>query len=82
MILFVVPFKEIRWKGHLWIPLLFDGEHNFGIRADSKGITRLIQQETFSGLLLPFLSPVPRDTKQEFERMNAAIRDAAEQDTG
>ena len=71
------PPRQIRWKGYLWIPGLFDGEHSFEIRADIMGITMLFQHETFSGLLLPFLGKTLRDTKQEFERMNAAIRDAA-----
>ncbi len=26
-LLAVEPFREIRWKGYLWIPGLFDGEH-------------------------------------------------------
>jgi len=73
------PPRQIRWKGYVWIRGLFDGEHSFEIRADTGGITKLVQHETFSGLLLPFLGKMVRDTKQEFERMNAAIRDAAEQ---
>ena len=71
------PPRQIRWKGYLWISGLFDGEHSFEIRADDRGITKLVQRETFSGHLLPFLARTVRDTKQEFERMNAAIRDAA-----
>jgi hypothetical protein len=78
-ILTVNPSRQIRWN--LWIPGLFDGEHSFKIRADTEGITRLVQSEAFSGLLLPFFSKILRNTKQEFEKMNAAIRDAAEQCT-
>jgi hypothetical protein len=73
------PPRQIRWKGYLWIPGLFDGEHSFEIQADTGGIIKLAQRETFTGLLLPFLGKTLRDTKQEFERMNAAVRDAAEQ---
>ena len=76
-VLAVVPPRQIRWKGYLWIPGLFDGEHSLEIRADTGEITHLVQRETFSGHLLPFLARTVRDTKQEFERMNAAIRDAA-----
>jgi len=78
-LLAVEPFREIRWKGYLWIPGLFDGEHCFEIRQDTGGVSRLVQREIFNGLLLPLLSGTLRDTKQEFERMNVAIRDRAEQ---
>ena len=81
-LLAVVPFQEIRWKGYLWIPGLFDGEHSFEIRQDSEEKTLLVQSERFTGLLLPFLSGTIKDTKQEFETMNAAIRDQAEKVTG
>jgi len=80
-LLTVDPFREIRWKGYLWIPGLFDGEHSFEILEDLEGITLLVQREIFTGLLLPFLSGMLSDTKQEFETMNAAIRDGAERST-
>jgi hypothetical protein len=76
----VDPFREIRWKGYFWFPGLFDGEHSFEIREDTGGQMLLVQREKFSGLLLPFLSGTLKVTKQEFERMNAEIRDTAERD--
>jgi len=39
------------------------------------------QREIFTGLLLPFLSGTLSDTKPELEKMNAAIRNLAEQRT-
>jgi len=81
-LLAVVPLREIRWKGYLWIPGLFDGEHIFEIREDSGGKTLLVQSEKFTGLLLPLFSGTIHDTKQEFETMNAGIRDQAERITG
>ncbi len=78
----VDPFREIRWKGYFWFPGLFDGEHSYEIREDTGGQTLLVQREIFSGLLLPFLSKTLTVTKQEFERMNAEIRDIAERDFG
>jgi len=56
-------------------------EHSFEIRNDREGITLLVQREIFSGLLLPLLSGTISATKQEFETMNAAIRDEAERGT-
>jgi hypothetical protein len=55
-LLTVNPFREIRWKGFFWIPGLFDGEHSFEILENQEELTRLVQRETFTGLLLPFLS--------------------------
>jgi hypothetical protein len=78
-LLTVDPFREIRWKGFLWIPGLFDGEHSYEILTDQGGMSRLVQRETFSGLLLPFLSGTLNATKHEFEKTNAGIRDTAEQ---
>ncbi len=78
-LLTVDPFREIRWKGFFWIPGLFDGEHSFEILMDQGGMTRLVQRETFTGFLLPFLSGTLSATKQEFEKTNAGIRDTAEQ---
>jgi hypothetical protein len=77
-ILAVDLFREIRWKGYLWIPGLFDGEHSFEIRENNSGDTLLIQREVFTGLLLPFLSGVLKETLKEFERTNAAIKDQSE----
>jgi hypothetical protein len=77
-LLIVDPFREIRWKGFLWIPGLFDGEHSFEILEDRKGISQLVQRETFSGILVPFFPKVIADTKREFETVNARIRDTAE----
>jgi hypothetical protein len=73
----VDPPRHIRWKGYLWIPGLSDGEHSFEIRED-KRVTKRVERETFSSLLLPFPARRVRDTKQESERVNASIRDAAE----
>ena len=78
-ILAVAPPRQIRWICCLWIPGLFDAEHSFEIRANDRGIRKRVQRETFSGLLLPFLAKTVRETKQEFERMNASIRDAGVQ---
>jgi hypothetical protein len=72
------PFREIRWRGYLWVPGLFDGEHSFEIREDVGGITLLVQREKFTGLLLPFLSGTLRVTRLEFEATNTEIRDQAE----
>lgn len=70
--------RTIRWKGHLWFPGLFDGDHTFEIRDAPGGGVRLIQRELFGGLLLPFLSGMLTGTEKEFNRLNAAIKQQAE----
>src|SRR5215211_7034383 len=45
----------LRWLGSLGMAGIFDGEHSFGIEADGDG-TRLVQQETFRGVLVPFFA--------------------------
>jgi len=80
-LLAVDPFREIRWKGYLWLPGLFDGEHSFKILEEEGGITLLVQREIFTGLFIPFFFRILSATKQEFETMNAEIRDQAERGT-
>jgi len=42
--------QELKWKGYIWIPGIFDGEHRFYLeRRGSR--THLIQSERFTGLL-------------------------------
>src|SRR4051812_43292780 len=51
-VLEAVPGHRLRWLGRLLVPGLFDGEHTFAIKPLSKGRVRLVQQETFRGLLV------------------------------
>jgi len=75
------PHREIRWKGHLWVLGLFDGEHKFEIREETEGRTLLIQSEMFSGLLLPLFSRTLVETRKAFESANTAIKDLAEHES-
>src|ERR687896_102899 len=47
------PNQELRWLGHLLISGLFDGEHSFIIRSLGEGRTRFVQNERFTGMLVP-----------------------------
>jgi hypothetical protein len=51
-VLLAVPNTELRWRGHLLIPGIFDGEHYFRIAQMDSGRVRFAQGERFSGLLL------------------------------
>jgi hypothetical protein len=71
--------EGLSWKGSLWFPGLFDGEHKFTIREIHEDRVRFVQEENFSGLLTPFIFPkIQFGTREGFEKMNMALRDRAE----
>jgi hypothetical protein len=73
-LLVVEPERELRWKGRLWLPGLFDGEHVFVLTALENGRTRVDHFENFSGLLLPIARGMVYDaTVQAFHALNAAL---------
>ena len=78
-VLTVRPNREFRWKGRLFVPGLFDGEHRFIIEPTSKNTTHFIQREQFSGILVPFLwKMLDTKTRKGFVTMNKALKSRAE----
>ncbi len=77
-LLSVQPERELRWKGRLILPGLFDGEHSFHLHPIEAG-TRLVHREAFSGLLvrvMPASSFV--NIEAGFDAMNQALKRRAE----
>lgn len=75
------PGRELRWRGRLFVPGLFDGEHAFRLMALNRGGVRFRQEERFRGLLLPlFAGNGLERTRRGFEEMNAALKRRAEQE--
>lgn len=72
------PGRELRWRGHLLVPGLFDGEHSFVIEPLGEGRSRLTQSERFSGLLVRPLGGGLGKTERGFEAMNLALKARAE----
>ena len=71
--------RELRWVGRLLSPGIFEGEHAFQITPLENGRVRLLQQETFRGLLVPLLRWVlDGQTRAGFEAMNWALKERAE----
>lgn len=67
--------SELRWLGQLIVPGLFDGEHVFELSPVGTHATRLVQRETFRGLLVPLLwRTLERETLPRFREMNEALR--------
>jgi len=65
--------RELRWRGKVVVPGLFDAEHVFLLRETPDGHTRLEHSEQISGLLLPFLKGMKPRILAAFESMNAAL---------
>jgi hypothetical protein len=73
------PPNELRWRATFLSDRLFAGEHGFRLQATAPDRVRFVQDETFSGFLVPIYGRLrlPR-TRSGFEEMNEALRDRAE----
>ncbi len=77
------PGQRLMWRGHLLMPGLFAGEHEFRIETLEPGRVRFHQEEAFSGMLLPFMrSSLRRHVAGGFDAMNAALKARVEQPAG
>jgi hypothetical protein len=75
----VEPARELRWLGRLLIPGLSDGEHRFEIHPLGPGRVRFVQQERFTGVLVPlFARNLDDHTVRGFNAMNAALKSRVE----
>ncbi|WP_328322849.1 SRPBCC domain-containing protein [Kribbella sp. NBC_00382] len=73
-LLTVDPGKELRWIGKIAPGGIFNGEHSFRIEALPGGRSKLIQEERFNGVAVPFTVSMLNDTiKPQFDAMNRAL---------
>jgi len=78
----VVDGHRLRWQGRLGVRGLFDADHLFTVEPLGVDEARLIQQESFSGLLVPFFQrSLDRGTLPAFHAMNQALKTRAEKAT-
>jgi hypothetical protein len=77
-LLAVRPERELRWLGHFIVSGIFDGEHYFLLDPLDDRRTRLTHGESFSGLLVGFLTATLDATETGFNNMNAALKQQAE----
>ena len=69
------PESELRWVSS--IPGIITGEHAFALSAAGRG-TRLVQTETFRGLLSSIPNPAFSNAEASFQALNEALRARAE----
>ena len=69
------PATELRWVSSL--PGIMTGEHSFTL-TPSDGGTRLVQTETYRGLLAHFSAKTISRTQASFQALNEAIKQRAE----
>ena len=74
------PPNEVRWRSKFVSGRLFSGEHGFRLEPTAPDRVRFVQDETFSGVLIPFYSSLRlARTRRGFDETNEALRDRAEQ---
>lgn len=76
------PNVELRWRGRLFVPGLFDGEHCFLVEDFRPDRVRFFQREIFRGVLVGMAHEKIEAARRGFEAMNAALRDRAERAAG
>lgn len=73
------PPQELRWRATFLWRRLFTGEHRFRLEAVAPDRVRFVQDEVFSGLLVPLYARLRlRATRRGFEQVNEALRERAE----
>lgn len=75
------PGSELRLLGRL--PIVFSGEHSFTLSlTDGDTCTKVIQSETYRGLVVPFIGKTIAAAQTEFDEVNQALKHRVEQDPG
>lgn len=65
---------EFCWTARLLVPGL-DGEHSFRIQSTVEHRTVLVQEERFSGILVPLVWKTwEKNTREGFDKMNRALK--------
>jgi hypothetical protein len=72
-------YGEFSWKGTIIHPFFFCGHNRFTLVPLAENQTRLIQEESFSGLLVPFYSTkLDRYLSAGFKKMLIALKSKVE----
>jgi hypothetical protein len=79
-VLEVLPGRTLRWLGRFLVPGIFDGAHVLTVEPLDGQRSRFTQREHFSGILVPLMGGLIRDTDAGFAAMNEALKRRAEAD--
>jgi hypothetical protein len=75
----VEPNVELRWKYHVGLPILFQGEHSFRIEPIGTDKVRFVDHEIFNGLLVSSQAKdIDTNSRYGFEEMDKALKVRAE----
>lgn len=78
-IIYLEPETRLTWRGRIFAPGVFDGEHDFALGTRDPYVTHFTQSETFKGILVPLLAPsLNRNVHAGFKQMNEALKRRAE----
>lgn len=77
-ILVLRPERELRWRGRVLLPGLFDGEHYFLLEPSGGRGTRFTHGERFTGILVGLFGGTLTATEAGFRAMNTALKQRAE----
>ena len=72
--------KHLIWRGRLFVPGIFTGEHEFRVEQISVNRVIFYHDEKFNGLLVPFFGF--GDTEKKFAAMNQALKKRSENAAG
>jgi hypothetical protein len=78
-ILALEPGHLITWKGQWLLPGLFDGRHTLHVEPLGDSRCRFTTHEEVTGILLPLLGGIMRDSQRGFEDFAAAVKARAEE---
>ena len=68
------PERRLAWLGRFLLPGLFDGAHSFTLEPLPDGRTRLVQSESFTGILVWFSRRLLKNTEAGFRDMTTALQ--------
>lgn len=78
----VEPNRELQWKWHIVLPVLFRGDHTFTIEPAGDNSVRFKNVEIFKGILVSlFTKVISTDGKQGMLAMDQALKDRVEHST-
>jgi hypothetical protein len=74
----LIPQREVAWRFHERAPLLFRGVHTFRLESDRPTRTRLVDHESFQGVLVPLRAAQLRRQVSGMVAMGAALKQRVE----